>query len=144
MIRFLRAIGIDDEEWGEGSVLSSTQDLIDYRWQLVRDRSRFHCAVAAVMIASESQILEEMVAIEHGHLSRLYGFQHDDLAFYNVRAGEDIFHVRDGLDLVAELCKTDVQKQQAIDTIHQTCRLYWRYYDGIVEANMGTLQAQCV
>lgn len=133
MVRFLRALGIGDEERDQSIPLPATTALINYRKGLLSEPASFHMAVASVLIASESQVLEEQVEASHDHLPRIYGFQHDDMSYFSVRASEDIFHVNEGLDLVAEICETPRKKEQAITAIKTTCDLYWKYYDNILE-----------
>jgi len=135
MLRFLRALGISDAERDEVPVLLSTQNLIDYRWQLVNSPDTFHSGVAAIMIASEGQYLEEETHRgRHVLLPMLYGLKPEDLAFFSVHTREDVFHVREGLDLTAEICLTREQKDQALQAVCETDDYFSRYYDGILEA----------
>lgn len=135
MRRFLRALGISDAERDEVPVLLGTQKLIDYRWQLVNNRDSFHMGVAAILIASEGQYLEEEIHRgRHVLLPMLYGLKPEDLAFFSVHTREDIFHVREGLDLTAEICLTSEQKDEALQAIYKTDNYFSRYYDGILEA----------
>jgi pyrroloquinoline quinone (PQQ) biosynthesis protein C len=135
MQRFIRALGISDAQRDAAVALPTTQDLIDYRWNLVRNPKTFHMGAAAVMIASEGQNLEEEAGkARHELLPKLYGFKPEDLAFFSVHQHEDIFHVREGLDLVSEICKTPEMKGEALEAIHQTCDRFWRFYDGIENA----------
>lgn len=135
MQRFIRAIGITDEQRDSAPALPTTQDLIDYRWNLVANPATFHMGAAAVMIASEGQNLEEEAGkARHELLPNLYNLKPEDLAFFSVHAHEDIFHVREGLDLVSEICSTRKMKDEALEAIHETCDRFWRFYDGIQEA----------
>lgn len=135
MQRFIRALGISDEERDAAVALPTTQELIDYRWDLVNNPATFHMGAAAVMIASEGQNLEEEAGkARHELLPKVYGFNPEDLAFFSVHAHEDIFHVREGLDCVAEVCTTRKMKDEALEAVHHTCQLFWKMYDGIQEA----------
>lgn len=132
MQRFIRALGISDAERDEAAGLPTTQELIDYRWRLVNDPATFHMGAAAIMIASEGQNLEETAGkARHELLPTLYGLQPKDLAFFSVHAVEDIYHVREGLDLVAEICTTPAMQAQALEAVHETCKRFWDFYDGI-------------
>ncbi|MDH5545280.1 MAG: iron-containing redox enzyme family protein [Gammaproteobacteria bacterium] len=138
MQRFLRALGISDEERDSAPALATTTDLIDYRWNLVEKPETFHMGASAVMIASEGQNLEEEAGkARHELLPQLYGFKPEDLSFFSVHAHEDIFHVREGLDLVSEICDSRKKKDEALEAIHETCARFWRFYDGIQEAYRG-------
>ena len=135
MLRFIRALGISDEERDAAVALPATQELIDYRWKLVNNPETFHMGAAAVMIASEGQNLEEEAGkARHELLPMIYGFKPEDLAFFSVHAHEDIFHVREGLDCVAEICATRKMKDEALEAVHKTCELFWKMYDGIQDA----------
>lgn len=135
MQRFIRALGISDEERDAAVALPTTQELIDYRWDLVNNSETFHMGAAAVMIASEGQNLEEEAGkARHELLPMIYGFKPEDLAFFSVHAHEDIFHVREGLDCVAEICTNQKMKDEALEAVHKTCGLFWTMYDGIQEA----------
>lgn len=135
MRRFLRALGISDAERDEVAVLSDTQNLIDYRWQLVNNPDTFHMGAAAILIASEGQFLEEETHRgRHVLLPMLYGIKPEDLTFFLVHTREDVFHVREGLDLTAEICLTTDKKEQALQAVHETDGYFSRYYDGILEA----------
>lgn len=135
MQRFIRALGISDAERDAAVALPSTKELIDYRWNLVRNPESFHMGAAAIMIASEGQNLEEKAGQARDNLlPQTYGLTAADLAFFSVHKQEDIFHVREGLDLVAELCKTPRMKQEALEAVHETCKRFWWFYDGIQAA----------
>lgn len=134
MQRFIRALGISDETRDAAIALSATQELIDYRWNLINNPNTFHMAAAAIMIASEGQNLEEEAGkARHELLPKLYDLSADDLSFFSVHAHEDIYHVREGLDLVAEICPTRKMKDEALEAIHETCNRFWGMYDGIQE-----------
>lgn len=135
MQRFLRALGITDEQRDTTVALPATRDLIDYRWNFVRNPDTFHLGAACIMIASEGQNLEEKAGKARSHLlPETYGLKPEDMSFFAVHAHEDIYHTREGLDIVAELCKTPKMKADAIEAVHGTCVRFWRFYDGIQEA----------
>lgn len=132
MQRFIRALGITDEERDSAVALPETRDLIDYRWNLVDNPKTFHMGAAAIMIASEGQNLEEKAGkARHEMLPRVYGLKPEDLAFFSVHAIEDVYHVREGLDLVSEICTTPQMQAEALEAVHGTCERFWRFYDGI-------------
>jgi len=134
MQRFIRALGVTDEERDSTVALPTTQELIDYRWKLINNPDTFHMGAAAVMIASEGQNLEEEAGkARHELLPNLYSLKPEDLAFFSVHAHEDIYHVREGLDLVSEICPTPEMKEQALEAVHETCKRFWGFYDGIQE-----------
>jgi len=134
MQRFIRALGISDEERDAAIALPTTQELIDYRWKLINNPETFHMGAAAIMIASEGQNLEEEAGkARHELLPRLYNLTPDDLSFFSVHAHEDIYHVREGLDLVSEICPTKEMKNEALEAVHETCKRFWGMYDGIQE-----------
>lgn len=135
MQRFLRALGISDQERDAAVALPTTADLIEYRWGLVNNPKTFHMGAAAIMIASEGQNLEEQGGhARHELFPKVYGLTEDDLAFFSVHAAEDVYHVKEGLDLVSEICTTEQMQREAIEAIHQTCDRFWRFYDGIEQA----------
>jgi pyrroloquinoline-quinone synthase len=133
MVRFLRALGVTDEELEKTTALPDTQELIDFRWNLLADPRDFHKAAAAIAIASEGQNLEQKA----GHatkdlLPRVYGLSPDALKFFTVHATEDVYHVRDGLHIVAGVCTTDAMQQEAVQAIHDTCDRFDRYFAGVL------------
>ena len=132
MQRFIRALGISDQERDAAVALPETQDLIDYRWNLVNNPDTFHMGAAAVMIASEGQNLEERAGkARHELLPQTYGLTAEDLIFFSVHAAEDVYHVREGLDVVSEVCTTKEMQAEALEAVHGTCERFWRFYDGI-------------
>lgn len=132
MQNFLRALGIGDEERDAARPLPATQDLIDYRLYAVRGRGSYHIAAAAVMIASEGQNLELKAGeARHELLGKVYGLTEEDLLFFSVHQAEDVGHVEQGLNLVAELCDTDRLQQEALHAVDHTCRLFYTMYDGM-------------
>ena len=132
MQRFIRAIGISNEERDTAIALPTTQELIDYRWNLVKNPETFHMGAAAIMIASEGQNLEEEAGkARHQLLPSLYNLKPEDLIFFSVHAHEDIYHVREGLDLVSEICDTPEKKSEALEAVHETCKRFWDFYEGI-------------
>jgi pyrroloquinoline-quinone synthase len=90
---------------------------------------------AAVMIASEGQSLETKAGKTKDQLiPELYGLKPADLAFFAVHAAEDVYHVKDGLDLVSDLCTTEKMQREAIESVEGTCDRFWRFFDGIQTA----------
>lgn len=132
MQRFIRALGVTDEERDAAVSLPETRELIEYRWNLVDNPKTFHMGAAAIMIASEGQNLEEKAGkARHEMLPRVYNLKAEDLAFFSVHAIEDVYHVREGLDVVSEVCTTPQMLAQALEAVHGTCERFWRFYDGI-------------
>jgi len=132
MQKFLRAVGISDEEMARHEPLPDTRELIDFRRKLVEDPARYHMGAAAVMIASEGQTIQK----EGGHaphrmLAALYGLSEDDVQFFTVHAEEDVEHVREGFDVVCAVCTTEAMQLEAIATVRETLELFWRHYEGI-------------
>lgn len=135
MENFLRALGVSDAERDAAVPLPSTKALIDYRLAAVRDTERYHVGAAAVMIASEGQNLES-TAIEARHtiLGKVYGLTAKDLLFFSVHAKEDIGHVQQGLDLVADLCVTQQMQDEAMFAVEHTSDLFFQMYEGMYQA----------
>lgn len=135
MQNFIRALGISDEERDAARPLAATQDLIDYRLHAVRDRRCYHVGAAAVMIASEGQNLEVKAGeARHELLGKAYGLKEEDLLFFSVHQAEDVGHVEQGLNLVAELCITERMQQEALHAVDHTCRLFYAMYDHMYRA----------
>lgn len=134
MEKFIKAIGVSDEDRDKTVALPTTAALIDYRMNLVRDRSRFHMGAAAVMIASEGQNLETTAGeARHDLLPRVYGLTQNDLLFFSVHQKEDVGHVKEGISLVADVCTTYKMQQEALEAVRKTCDLFYGMYDGVAE-----------
>jgi pyrroloquinoline-quinone synthase len=132
MQRFIYALGVSPEELEAVEALPETKELIDYRMNLVKDPAQFHKAAAAVMIASEGQNLEKKAGQQrHQMFPAAYGLTADDLKFFTVHAAEDVYHVKEGLDLVSLVCTTEEMQREAVKAIHDTCDRFWWFYDGI-------------
>ena len=135
MENFLRALGVTDEERDSAQPLPSTRALIDYRLAAVRDPANYHIGAAAVMVASEGQNLESTaIDARHTILGRVYGLTEDDLLFFSVHAKEDVGHVQQGLDLVADLCTTAKMQEEALEAIVHTSQLFYGMYEGMYQA----------
>ena len=135
MQRFIYALGITPEELEAVEPLPETSELIDYRMRWVRDPDNFHRGAAAVMIASEGQNLETKAGkMRHQMFPEVYGLTKEDLTFFTVHAAEDVYHVKEGVDLVSLACTNEPMQQEAIQTIHETCDRFWWFYDGIQRA----------
>jgi pyrroloquinoline-quinone synthase len=135
MQRFVRALGIGEARRDAARPLPTTQALIDYRLDAVRDPARYHVGAAAVMIASEGQNLETLAGeARHELLGKVHGLSAHDLAFFSVHQREDIGHVEQGLDLVSELCISDVMQREALEAVDRTCRLFRAMYDSMDRA----------
>ncbi len=145
MQKFLRAVGISDEEMARIEPEPETLELIEFRRKLVEDPSKYHMGAAAVMIASEGQTIQKESGIApHKALAALYGLSADDIQFSNVHAEEDVEHVREGFDIVCAVCTTEQMQMEAIATVRETIELFWRHYDGIqrvYERGGGVLDA---
>lgn len=130
MQNFIRALGVD-EAWRDSvTPLPATQELIDYRLNAVRDISSYHIGAAAVMIASEGQNLETRAGeARHELLGKVYGLNEFDLQFFSVHQQEDVGHVEQGLNLVSELCTTEVMRKEALYAVDHTCCLFYAMYD---------------
>lgn len=134
MEKFICALGISEVERDTAIVLPETQNLINYRWKLVNDSSTFHMGAAAIMIASEGQNLERKAGkLRHDLFPEAYGLTPDDMTFFSVHAKEDVYHVQEGLDLVSDICTNTKMQQDALSVIHETCKLFWHFYDGIYD-----------
>jgi pyrroloquinoline-quinone synthase len=85
-----------------------------------------------VMIASEGQNLETRAGeARHELLGKVYGLDDFDLQFFSVHQQEDVGHVEQGLNLVAELCTTESMQREALDAVDHTCRLFYAMYDNM-------------
>jgi pyrroloquinoline-quinone synthase len=132
MQNFIRALGISDAQRDAAIALPATKELIDYRLDAVRDPLRYHVGAAAVMIASEGQNLETRAGeARHELLGKVYGLDDFDLQFFSVHQQEDVGHVEQGLNLVAELCTTESMQREALDAVDHTCRLFYAMYDNM-------------
>lgn len=132
MERFIRALNISDFERDSTIALPAIQDLINYRRRLVNNPSTFHMGAAAVMIASKGQNLErEGGKLRHDFFSDAYDLTSDDMIFFSVHAKEDIYHVKEGFDLVSEICTDSKMQHDALAAVHETCKRFWRFYNGI-------------
>jgi pyrroloquinoline-quinone synthase len=132
MQRFIYALGVGAEELEAVEPLPETKELVDYRMNLVRDPAQFHKGAAAVMIASEGQNLETKAGrMRHQMIPTVYGLTARDLEFFSVHAAEDVYHVKEGVDLVSLVCTTEQMQQEAVEVIHATCDRFWQFYDGI-------------
>lgn len=135
MQRFIYALGVTPEELEAVEPLPETRELIDYRMNFVRDPAQFHRGAAAVMIASEGQNLETKAGrARHQMFPTVYGLTPRDLEFFSVHAAEDVYHVKEGIDVVSLVCVTERMQEEAVQTIHETCDRFWWFYDGIQRA----------
>jgi len=135
MERFIFALGLTREQLDAEKPLPTTTDLVEYRKNLCENPATLHMGAAAVMIASEGQSLETKAGKTKDKLiPEMYGLKPEDLAFFAVHAVEDVYHVGEGLDLVAELCTTEKMQREAIEAINGTCDRFWRFFDGIQKA----------
>ncbi len=129
---FIRALGISDADRDAAVALPSTAELIDYRMNLVKNPATYHQGAAAVMIASEGQNLETMGSeARHTIFQRIYGLSDADVLFFSVHQKEDVGHVQQGLDVVADLCTTEQMQQEALFTVDHTCKLFYGMYEGV-------------
>lgn len=146
MQKFLRSLGITDEEMERTPPLPATQDLIDFRWGLLQHPRDFHKGAAAILIASEGQNLEQKAGkATKSLLPQIYHLSQDDLQFFIIHATEDVYHVQDGLQIVAGVCTSDETQREALQTIHDTCDRFDRYYDGVLQTyreEMATAQVR--
>ncbi len=140
MENFIRALDISDEERDAATPYPETQELIDYRMNAVKDRSMYHVGAAAVMIASEGQNLETRAGeARHEILGKLYGLKEEDLLFFSVHQKEDVGHVQQGLDLVADYCTDSKKQEEAIFAVKHTCELFWNMYSGVAKRHCPEL-----
>lgn len=139
---FLAAIGIDDGMRDAAVALPATQELIDYRMDAVKDPARYHVGAAAVAIASEGQNLETLGSDSRDVMfERVYGLTAKDLLFFSVHQIEDVGHVRQGLDLVVDLCLDEQSQHEARYAVAHTCELFYGMYEGIYQELLaGTLR----
>lgn len=135
MQRFIYALGVKPDELEAVEALPETKELIDYRMRWVSDPNNFHRGAAAVMIASEGQSLETKAGqMRHQMFPEVYGLTEKDLIFFKVHAVEDVYHVKEGTDLVSLVCTTKKMQDEAVQTIHETCDRFWWFFDGIQRA----------
>jgi pyrroloquinoline-quinone synthase len=129
---FIRAQGISDEERDSHQPSAHTRELIDYRLRTVSSKDTYHIGAAAVMIASEGQSLETKAGeARHSLLGKVYNLSERDTLFFSVHQKEDVGHVREGIELVADLCVTEKMQQEALTAVGHTCKLFWNMYDSV-------------
>lgn len=142
---FIRAQGISDLERDAHQPSPQTRELIDYRLNAVRGKDTYHIGAAAVMIASEGQSLETRAGqARHSLLGKVYNLSEQDTLFFSVHQKEDVGHVREGIELVADLCGPEKLQQQALHAVGHTCDLFWNMYDSVAQKywRMSTTAAQ--
>ncbi len=133
MQNFLHGLGLNDEEIESATALPDTQELIDFRWDLLRDPKDFHRAAAAIAIASEGQNLEQKAGrATKDLLPKVYGVSPDALKFFTIHATEDVYHVQDGLQIVAGVCTDERMQKEALQALHDTCDRFDRYFAGVL------------
>lgn len=131
---FLRAQGITDEERDAHKPSDATRELIEYRLNAVKGEDSYHIGAAAVMIASEGQSLERRAGeARHSLLAKVYGLTEADTAFFSVHQKEDEGHVREGIDLVIDLCTTAKMQQEALFAVKHTCGLFRGMYESVAQ-----------
>lgn len=134
MQNFIRDIGVPDDERDAVVPLPATWELIDYRMRLVKDPRTFHLGAAAVLVASEGQNLEAKAGeARHSLLGKVYGIPADSLLFFSVHQKEDVGHVREGIQVVADVCMDEGMQNDALDVVSKTCRLFRDMYSGIAD-----------
>ncbi len=135
---FVRAIRVDDATRDAAVAYPQTQELIDFRMELVKDPARYHLGAAAVTVASEGQNLEDTAGQNrHSLLGKVYGLTEDDTLFFSVHAKEDVGHVREGIALVNDLCADSAMQQEALEVVEHTCKLFQGMYDGVAERHLA-------
>ncbi len=135
---FIRAIRVDDATRDAAAAYPQTQELIDYRMELVKDPARYHLGAAAVAVASEGQNLEDTASQNRDALlGKVYGLTDRDTLFFSVHAKEDVGHVREGVALVVDMCADAQMQRDAIDTVRHTCALFNGMYDGVAERHLA-------
>ena len=129
---FLKAQGIDKSRWQNVKPNPETLELINYRKEMCRNPETYHIGAAAVMIASEGQNLEDVAAEARSSLLEAkYGLGEKDTLFFSIHAEEDVGHTQQGLSLVSEICVTDKMKEEALEAVDHTCKLFWNMYEAI-------------
>jgi pyrroloquinoline-quinone synthase len=139
---FVLALGVSREVMENTKPYPETDELIEYRRELVHNRESYHQGAAAVMIASEGQSLEELAGeSRHELFPSVYKLSEKDILFFTVHSEEDVGHVNEGLALVSQVCETETMQQEALQAVHRTCELFWKFFDGIAirnDINVGT------
>lgn len=134
MQTFLKSVGIDEEKIHQSSPLSSTKDLIDYRWNLVINSQTFHLGAAAITIASEGQNLQKKDGkFKHEILQEVYGLKSDDVKFFAMHVHEDQEHVDEGIQIVISSCKNQKMQEDVLRVIDETQERFWSFYSGVYE-----------
>jgi pyrroloquinoline quinone (PQQ) biosynthesis protein C len=132
MQSFLAAIGVSDQERDGVLPLPATRELIERRQHYVREPATFHLGAAAVLVASEGQNLETRAGeARHSLLGKVYGLTERDLLFFSVHQKEDVGHVREGIEVVAEVCKDARMQSDALEVVAETCSLFANMYAGV-------------
>lgn len=140
---FIRAQGISDAERDAWVPSEATQELIHYRLRHCTDPATYHIGAAAVMIASEGQSLETKAGeARHSLLAKVYGFTEDDTLFFSVHQKEDVGHVAEGIQLVAELCDDRKTQDEALFAVRHTCRLFWNMYESAAQKYYAVCDAR--
>ena len=56
------------------------------------------------------------------------------LIFFTIHAVEDVYYVKEGVDLVSLAYTTEKMQPEAVQIIHETCDRFWRFCNGIKSA----------
>ncbi|MBL4794999.1 MAG: iron-containing redox enzyme family protein [Pseudomonadales bacterium] len=131
---FIKSQGIDVKERESYKPTKQTLELINYRLDAVQNDSTYHIGAAAVMIASEGQSLERKAGeARHTLFENVFGLTTKDTLFFSVHQKEDVGHVKEGIELVADICTTKDMQEEALYAVDHTCKLFWNMYDSAAQ-----------
>jgi len=128
-VKFANALNVSESDCENTPPVSRVKDSIDGFYSLCRNND-YRIGLAA-LYGYEKQI-PEVSKVKIEGLKKFYNIDgEEDIKFFSVHQEADIYHSRAELDALIKSCKTDEEKQNVLNSVKESARLYWQMLDGV-------------
>jgi pyrroloquinoline-quinone synthase len=128
-VKFANALNVSEQDCENTAVYPEVNDSINGFYSLCRNNN-YRIGLAA-LYGYEKQI-PEVSKVKIEGLKKFYNIDaEEDIKFFSVHHEADVFHSKAELDAILKSCITDEEKQNVLNTVKESARLYWQLLDGV-------------
>ena len=132
---FLRALGLDDADWGRVPLLPGTADFIEFHLELTRS-GHFLTALGAIGPGHEFSIPTMFDYLANG-LRRSGLISDDHIAYFTIHIIEDKEHAKVFNQLLERYTESDESRRLIRDGVMRSLKARHHFWDGLNRAVFG-------
>lgn len=137
--KFLKALGLVDEDWGRVRLLPETSGFIEFHLSLTREAT-LHEGIGAIGPAHEFSIPTMFAYLLEG-LRKNAPLTDEDVEYFTMHIIQDVEHAKIFNDLIVRYTKTEQDWTRIRDGALRSMAMRKRFWDGLKQAVFSPLPA---